>query len=71
MLTAHNNKLWLYIYRVVFCQCISEVTLHRAWLVSVWVTTFGQANHLSILSVHQVNSASYRQWDRKWVPAKV
>jgi len=37
-------------------------------LILWWVTVFGRANHLGISPSH---SASYPQWDRKWVPAKV
>jgi len=35
------------------------------------MTAFGQANYLSISPSIQVSSASYPEWDGKWVSAKV
>ena len=36
-----------------------------------WVTVFVRINHLSISLSQPDNSASYPQWNGKWVPAKV
>jgi len=41
-------------------------------LVLGWMTIFGWVNHPSIKHwATQANSASYAQWDGRWVPAKV
>jgi len=50
---------------------ITEVTLHRAWLVLGWVTIYGRVNHLSLWPATQANSAFYPQRNGKWVLAKV
>jgi len=50
---------------------INEVTLRRARLVLGWVTVFGGKTTSVFHQATQANSASYSQWDKKWVPAKV
>jgi len=35
----------------------NEVNRHRAWLLLVWVTVYGQVNHLGIWRATQVNTA--------------
>jgi len=50
---------------------ISEVTLHPARLVLGWVTVFGRQTNSVFRQATQANSASYPQWDGKWVPAEV
>ena len=49
---------------------INKVTLYRTRLVLGWVTIFGGQTTSVFHQATQANSASYPQWDRKWVPAK-
>jgi len=50
---------------------INEVTLRRPRLVLGWVTVFGGQTTTVFHQATQSNSASYPQWDGKWVPTKV
>jgi len=48
---------------------INEVTVRRARLLLRWVTVC-RYDELEYVPAIQANSASYPQWDEKWVPAK-
>jgi len=52
-------------------KCINKVALCRARLVLGWVTIFGGQTTSVFHQATQANSASYPQWDGKWVLAKV
>jgi len=52
---------------------VSTKSLYTSGPVSIrgWVTVFGGQTTSVFHQATQANSASYRQRDRKWVPAKV